>query len=235
MGNNVHATAVVGPGVVLGAGNVIGPYAVLYGPLRLGDRNWVGPHAVLGSPAQIRGGPHPAPQDAPPASGVLIRDDNVLREFVTVQQPSSGRTVIGSRCYLMTQSHVPHDAELGDGVTMANSVQLGGHTRVGDDATVGLGSVVHQRTLIGPGAMVGMGAVVTKDVPPYALAVGSPARVRGVNRVGMMRLGVPEESIEWLTGRYERAALDVRAADVTGSLQAAFAWWDEQRAADAGR
>ena len=227
-GNRIHPTAVVGEGVELGADNEIGPYAALLGPCRIGDRNWIGPHAVLGTPGQVRGGPHPpAGAAATSGVGVSLGDDNVVRDFVTVQQPTCGRTLVGSRCYLMTQSHVPHDAELGDGVTLANSVQIGGHSRVGPVATLGLGAVVHQRRVIGPGAMVGMGAVVTRDVPPFALVVGSPAAVQGVNRVGMQREGFSPEGIDLLATRYAGTDHDLGPSDVPPALADAFAWWQE--------
>ncbi len=54
---------------------------------------------------------------------------------------------------------------------------------------VGMGALVHQRGRIGPGAMVGMGAVVRGEVPPFTVTVGSPARIAGLNEVGLRRLG----------------------------------------------
>ena len=79
----------------------------------------------------------------------------------------------------MNKVYVGHDGDIGDGVTMASSVTLGGHVVVGDRANLGLGAIVHQRRVIGPGVMLGMGSVVTRDVPPFAKAFGNPARVRG--------------------------------------------------------
>ena len=48
-----------------------------------------------------------------------------------------------------------------------------------DDAWLGLGVIVLDGVTIGRGAVIGAGAVVTGDVPPYAIAVGVPARVVG--------------------------------------------------------
>jgi UDP-N-acetylglucosamine acyltransferase len=102
----------------------------------------------------------------------------------------------------MTQVHIPHDAVVEDNVTMANSAHLGGHTHIGQGATLGLGALVHQGSRIGRLAMIGMGSVITKDIPPFAMAFGSPARVRGVNRVGMQRAGYPDEVIDALAAVY---------------------------------
>jgi acetyltransferase-like isoleucine patch superfamily enzyme len=51
-----------------------------------------------------------------------------------------------------------------------------------DDVWLGGGAVVLDGVRIGRGAVVGAGAVVTQDIPPYAIAVGVPARVVGSRR-----------------------------------------------------
>jgi UDP-N-acetylglucosamine acyltransferase len=245
--NRIHPTAVIGSDVELGDGNVVGPYAVVLGPATIGDDNWIGPHVVIGTPGEVRGIPHGAAWEAPPppggaggapagsgegstVGGIVIGDRNVIREFTTVQAPFVEETRIGDDCYLMTKSHLPHDGVLGDRVTVACSVMIGGHGRIGDGANLGLGSVLHQFLVVGPGAMVGMGSVVTRPVAPYAMAYGSPARVRGVNRVGMERAGVPAAAIEDLAAAY---ADDGAAGDVTPPepLAEAFRWYEAARRA----
>jgi len=71
-------------------------------------------------------------------------------------------------------------------------------------ANLGIGSSVRQNISIGMGAMVGMGAVVTKDTPSCALLIGVPARVRGANRIGLVRAGFDPAEIDtidrYLTG-----------------------------------
>jgi phosphonate metabolism protein (transferase hexapeptide repeat family) len=49
--------------------------------------------------------------------------------------------------------------------------------RVGHDTWIGHGAIVMPNVTIGNGSVIGAGAVVTRDVPPYSVAVGSPARV----------------------------------------------------------
>jgi acetyltransferase-like isoleucine patch superfamily enzyme len=48
---------------------------------------------------------------------------------------------------------------------------------IGRGASIGSGATILPGVNIGEGAMVGAGAVVTKDVPPYTVVVGNPARV----------------------------------------------------------
>lgn len=194
--NRIHPTAIIDHTVVIGDGNIIGPFAVLLGNLEVGNDNWIGPHTAIGTPAQMRGGPHVATWDGDvhPA-GIAIGHRNVIREFSTIHSGTIDVTRVGNDCYFMTQAHVPHDAQIEDSVTLSNSAQLGGHTIVQQGANIGLGAVVHQRSLIGTRAMVGMGAVVTKEIPPFGMAYGSPARVRGANVIGMQRAGLDESLI----------------------------------------
>lgn len=76
-------------------------------------------------------------------------------------------------------------AEIGDNVTLYQGVTLGGtgkekgkrHPTLGNNVLVGVGAKILGAITIGDNARVGGGAVVLKDVPPYATAVGVPARV----------------------------------------------------------
>jgi UDP-N-acetylglucosamine acyltransferase len=194
--NRIHPTAIIGDGVELGDDNVIGPYSVVLGPCRIGDGNWIGPHVTIGTPAEDRGGPHPvAWEGEQDGRGVVIGDRNKVREYVTVHQGTRRATAVGDDCYLLVRSHVGHDVTLGDNVVLACSVQLGGHTEVWSHANIGMSTVVHQHGRIGPGAMVGMGSAVRKEVDAFTITVGNPARVSGLNVVGLSRRGCDEEQI----------------------------------------
>jgi UDP-N-acetylglucosamine acyltransferase len=195
--NRIHPTAVIGAGVELGDDNVVGPYTVIVGPARIGDGNWIGPHVCIGTPPEYRGKPHPAGWDDEQAgAGVVVGDRNIIREYTAITQGTASPTTVGNECYLLARCQVGHDSVLHNLVTMANAVELGGHTNVWSWANLGIGAVVHQRTHIGPGAMVGMGSAVVKDVVPFSVTKGSPARTTGVNRVGLSRLGCPDPVVE---------------------------------------
>lgn len=229
----IHPSAVLSKGVDLGERVVIGPHAVLLGPCRIGDDVHIGPGCVIGSPPELTGARQNAAWDDDlDHHGVEVGAGTVVRELSTIQQGSLAPTRIGVGCWLLSRSYVAHDCVVEDGTTTSAGVTLGGHARIGRGVTIGMNATVHQRRVVGPGSMVGMSAAVTRDLPPYAKAYGTPARVRAANTVGMARQGIEEGEIAVLDAAYREGRVpDREFADP--QLRSAFAWW--AGAAGAGR
>jgi UDP-N-acetylglucosamine acyltransferase len=180
---------VVAGGVVLGAETRLGSHVVIDGPASIGARNVIHPFAVLGGEPQ-----HKRHQGGP--TRLLVGDANVIREHVTIHRGTDGGTTsIGSHNLLMVGCHVAHDVSLGSHTTIANGVQLAGHGVVEDYATFGGLAGIAQRVRVGESAFVAAGAMVERDVPPFVIVQGDRARVRALNKVGLRRRGVSEESI----------------------------------------
>lgn len=220
MANAIHSTALVSPKAELGDGNTIGPFVEISDHVVLGNDNWIGTGAVIGAAPEVRSWDLAATHEGD-ATGhsLFVGDHNVFREYVQIHRGWRASTVLGNDLFLMNQVYVAHDCELGDGVTMASSVLLAGHVVIGAHGNLGMGASVHQRTHIGGGAMIGMGSVVTRDVPPYAKAYGNPARVVGINQVGMERSGLPREAIDVLALAYQTPQVD---ADSLAAIAVSF-------------
>jgi len=194
----VGAYAVIGDGVTIGAGSWIGPHAVIEGPTSLGEHNKVYQFASIGGPPQdlkYKGEP----------TRLEIGDRNVFREFTTMNRGTvtgGGATVIGNENLFMAYTHVAHDCHVGNKCVMANYATLGGHVHLGDWVIMGGYSGVHQFTKVGPHAFLGNNAAVTRDVPPYIMAVGSPAEPHSINSEGLKRRGFTPEQIRNLKNAY---------------------------------
>jgi UDP-N-acetylglucosamine acyltransferase len=200
---NIHPTATIHPKAELGAGVNVGPYAVIGEHARLGDGTSVGPHAVIegwttiGQSCDIGvgavlGGP---PQDLKyrgQRSFLRIGDHSCIREYVTVHRSAEedGATIVGAHDFLMAYTHVAHDCRLGDHVILVNYAGLSGYVEVEDRAFISGHNAVHQFVRIGYLAMVSGASRVVKDIPPFMIAEGNPTRIRGLNVVGMRRLGL---------------------------------------------
>lgn len=211
----IHRTALVDPEAQIGENVEIGPYVVIRGKVTIGDGTKIAPFAVLEGTVEV--GPscfigHHAVIGTPPQdvsfrgeeSKVVIGEGTVLREFVTVHRATGEGKVthIGKSCFIMAYCHIAHNCFVGNGVTMANGASLAGYVTVEDWATLSGFVGVHQFVRIGKLAMVGGLSKVVMDIPPYVLADGHPARVFGLNRVGMRRRGIPKEKRESIAQVY---------------------------------
>jgi UDP-N-acetylglucosamine acyltransferase len=168
-GSKIHQTCIIHQGVEIGSNNTIGPYCIIYADTKIGDDNNFLSHCSIGAPPQHK--------SYPTSLGTVIGNGNVFREFVTIHGGSLSQTIIGSDNYIMAYCHISHDSILGDGITMANASNIGGHTIIDDFANLGLGSMCHQFSYIGKGSMIGMGTIIpkNKEILPFAIYIGNPA------------------------------------------------------------
>ena len=190
--------SIVGEHVTIGSDTVIDSHVVIEGRTRIGERNKISPFACIGTPPQDIGYKG---ED----TRVIIGDDNVFREYVTIHRATSKEnleTVVGNNNFIMAYVHIAHDCVLGDKIIMANAVALGGHTHVGDHANFGGLAAAHQFVRIGAHAFIGGLTGVSKDIPPFMIAVGSRARLYGINQIGLSRNGFDKESIAGLKKAY---------------------------------
>ncbi|MGH9312369.1 MAG: acyl-ACP--UDP-N-acetylglucosamine O-acyltransferase [Vicinamibacterales bacterium] len=213
----IHPSAIVHSGATIGAGTVIGPHAVIGEHVRIGRNCRVGASSVVDGWTEIGDDceifPMASigliPQDLKfkgEHSRLVIGRRNVFREFVTVHRGTAGgggETTIGDHNLFMAYVHVAHDCHVGDHTIFGNAATLGGHVTVEDFATVSAFSAVHQFCKLGRHAFIGGATVVTKNALPFAKTVGSrPARIFGVNTIGLVRRGFPQEVVAKLRRAY---------------------------------
>ena len=77
---------------------------------------------------------------------------------------------------------------------MSNCAGLAGHVTIEDRVVIGGIAGVHQFVKVGRNAMIGGLAKVVQDIPPFVIADGQPARIIGLNSVGLARAGISEET-----------------------------------------
>ena len=205
----IHPTAIVDPGAEIGAGTVIGPYCVIGANVVIGGSCWLQHHVTLQGP--MRAGAQnkfyaycsvgQETQDlkyAGEPTYLEIGNENTFREFVTVNRSttSEGKTRIGSRGNFLAYSHIGHDCSVGNEVVFSNNGTLAGHVQIGDNAVMGGLTAVHQFCRIGRFAITGGCSKIVQDIPPFMIADGNPAEIRGVNLVGLERRNYPAESVK---------------------------------------
>jgi UDP-N-acetylglucosamine acyltransferase len=212
----IHPTAIVEDGATLGAGVKIGPFAMVGREVTLGDGVEIVSHAVVAGRttigARTRIFPFASighqPQDLKykgEASTLSVGSNCLIREGVTMNPGTEGgglKTVVGSNCAFLANSHVGHDCHVGDNVILSNNVMLAGHVTVGDFVIVGGGAAVIQFARVGNHAFLGGMSGLEQDLIPYGMALGNRAHLSGLNIVGLQRRGFSRNDIHDLRRAY---------------------------------
>lgn len=206
---SIHPTAIVYPGAELGTGVTVGPYSIIGPHVKIGDNTVVGPHAVveghttLGAAnrvyqfASVGGDPQDLKYKGE-ASTLVLGDKNLIREYVTLHPGTAAgtmTTIIGSGNLFMANCHVGHDCRIGNNNVFANSVALAGHVEIHNGVILGGLAGIHQFVRLGSFAIIGAGSMVGQDIPPYCIAQGDRAYLRGVNIVALERAGKSAQDI----------------------------------------
>jgi len=225
----IDARAIVAPGARLADDVTVGPYSVIGADVVIGAGTWIGPHVVINGHTSIGSGNKifqfasigEAPQDkkyAGEPTRLEIGHRNVIREYCTISRGTvddQGVTRIGDDNLLMAYTHVAHDCVLGNNVIMVNLAMIAGHVKLEDWAILSGYAAVHQHCRIGAHAFVANNCGVTRDVPPYVMAIGNPAVPHSINSEGLKRRGFTSEQIRNLRNAYRilyRSELPLAAA-----------------------
>jgi UDP-N-acetylglucosamine acyltransferase len=225
---NIHPTALVSPQAKISSQVSVGPYAVIEDQVQIDDDCEIGAHAIikrfttLGARnrvfehAVLGGEPQDVKFKGEP-SRLVIGDDNLIREFCTLHRAcgEGEETSIGSRNFLMVGVHIAHNCIVGDDNIFTNGAALAGHIKVEDHVFLSNNVGAHQFVRFGRYAMVGGKSKIVQDVLPFFITDGNPARVRGINSVGLRRAGFALETRRALKDAYQvlfRAGLSLEDA-----------------------
>jgi UDP-N-acetylglucosamine acyltransferase len=231
----IHPTAVIAPDAVLADGVEVGPYSVIGPGVEIGRGTRVGPHVVIEGPTRIGADNRifqfasvgADPQDKKyrgETSRLEIGDRNVIRECVTLHRGTAqdrSVTRIGDDNLFMAYAHVAHDCVIGNQCILANNATLGGHVRLDDWVIMGGLSAIHQFGRVGAHAFIANNAAVTRDVPPFVMAVGQPADAHSINAEGLKRRGYTPGQIRNIRAAFRvlyRSGL--KLAEATAQLEA---------------
>jgi UDP-N-acetylglucosamine acyltransferase len=225
---SIHPTAIIDSKAELGADVVVGPYCIIGPDVVIGGGCWLQHHVTMSGPTRIgqRNRFHSfcsigqQTQDLKytgEPTYLEIGDGNCFREFVTVHRATAAGnvTIVHNNGNFLSYAHIAHDCDVGNNVIFSNNGTLGGHVVVGEFAVLGGLSAVHQFCRIGKHAITGGCSKIVQDVPPYMIADGNPAEIRGINLVGLERRGFAPDSIRVLKEAFRilyRAKLNTKQA-----------------------
>ncbi|PIU42276.1 MAG: acyl-[acyl-carrier-protein]--UDP-N-acetylglucosamine O-acyltransferase [Candidatus Omnitrophica bacterium CG07_land_8_20_14_0_80_42_15] len=205
----IHPTAIVHKNAKLADDVEVGPYSIIEENASIDSGTIVGNHCFIGSfttigknnrifTGAVVGSISQDLKFKGDESFLQIGDENLIREYVTMNRSSEKgkKTVVGNNNLFMAYAHIGHDSVIGNGTIIANCGTLGGYVTIENKAIMGGLSGAHQFTKIGRLAIIGGCSKVVQDIPPYCMADGHPAAVRGINLVGLRRAEFPSAKIE---------------------------------------
>ncbi|MFA5059629.1 MAG: acyl-ACP--UDP-N-acetylglucosamine O-acyltransferase [Candidatus Omnitrophota bacterium] len=209
---NIHPTAIVHSKAQLGKNVIVGPYSIIEENVVLGDDCIVGNNCLIrgyttiGKGCQFFSGAvvGSIPQDKKfkidQKVFLEIGQNNVFREYITVNPGTgeNGKTIIGSDNLFMAYCHIAHDCCVGNNCVLANNATLAGHVTIEDAAVVGGLAAIHQFVRVGKLAIIGGCSKVVQDIPPFSMCDGHPAKVYGLNSIGLKRAKISSETLRAL-------------------------------------
>jgi len=215
--SDIHPTAVIEDGAKIGKNVKIGSFVCISSKATIGDNTIIDSHAVIAGNTTIGENNHifshavvgSIPQDLKYRGEeveLIIGDNNRIREFTLLNPGTEGGgsvTRIGNNNLLMGYVHIGHDVQMGDNCILANGATLAGHVELGNFVVIGGLTPIHQFVHIGDFAMIAGASALSQDIPPYCLAEGNRAVVRGLNLVGLRR-HISREDIDRLKVVYKR-------------------------------
>jgi UDP-N-acetylglucosamine acyltransferase len=213
----IDPTARVHPSARIGEGTTIGAHCCIGGDVTIGRHCRIEASAVIDGWTEIGDGTHIfpmtsiglAPQDLKyqgERTRLTIGRRNTIREFATINRGTAGgggETAIGDDNLLMAYVHVAHDCHVGSHTIFGPHATLGGHVTIEDFSNISAGTAIHQFCRVGKYGFLGGYSVVTKDALPFGRTIGSrPARIFGVNSIGLARRGFTADTINQLKRAY---------------------------------
>jgi UDP-N-acetylglucosamine acyltransferase len=214
--SNIHPTAVIEDGATIGNNVTIGPFVTISSQTTIGDNNIIDAHANIAGKTTIGNGNHifshavvgSIPQDLKfkgEEVELIIGDNNKIREFTLLNPGTIGGgsvTKIGDNNLLMGYVHLGHDVIIGDNCILANGATLAGHVELGNNVVIGGLTPVHQFVKIGDFAMIAGASALSQDIPPFCMAEGNRATLRGLNLTGLRR-ALKRDEIDALKTAYK--------------------------------
>lgn len=191
--------SVIGKDVEIGENTWIASNVVIQGPTKIGKYNKIYQFSSLGIECQDK-------KYHGEYTTLEIGDHNIFRESCTVHRGTTlGRnaTTIGDHNLFMVNTHVAHDCIVGNHVVFSNGASIAGHVEIENHVNLSGFVGVNQFCKIGAYSFAAGGAIIIKDVLPFMVVSGHPAKASGINVIGLERNHFDHHTIHMLKKAYK--------------------------------
>lgn len=212
----IHNSAIISPNAEIADDVEIGPYCVIGENVEISSGCRLHAHVVVEKETKIGkaceffpfssigGRTQDLKYDGEPTR-LVIGDRNTFREYTTIHRATDKETPtrIGNDNLFLAYAHVAHDCQIGNHVIFSNNGTVAGHVIVEDYAIISGLTAVHQFCRVGQHSITGGCSKIIQDIPPFMIADGNPAEVRGINVTGLQRRGFTDEQIREVKNAYK--------------------------------
>lgn len=213
----IDKTAIIKQPCLIGDDVFIGAYSIIGPEVKISKNNWIDSHVIINGKCIIGennkffkfahiGGDPQSIKNINKNNSLIIGCNNVFREGSSIHKgttTNNGTTIIGNNNYIMINSHIAHDCILSNNIILANNVSVAGHVKIGNFTNISGFVGVHQFVNIGDYSFIAASSVIYKDVFPFTIVSGNPAKLKKLNIVGLKRQKFDEKTILYLKKIYK--------------------------------
>lgn len=207
--SNISSLAFIHPEAKLGKDVVIDAFAYVDRNVEIGDRCVIRAHASIlsgtrmGADNKVYEGAiiGAEPQDfrwEGEDTFVVIGNNNTIREHVIINRginPEKG-TRIGNNSFIMAQTHIGHDSQVGNWCVLGNSCKIAGDVFIDDFTILSSNALAHEGCQVGKYVLVKGGCRVNGNVPPYTIMAHNPTEYVGINTFVLHKASKSESVID---------------------------------------
>ena len=172
-------TVIIEEGAKIGDGVSIGHNTVIFSGVVIKDKVTIGSNCLIGS--------DPESKYNESIKGLIIHQNAIVTDFVSINLGTVRDTEIREDCYVMNNSYIAHDVILEPSVIITSSVNILGGSYIGEEAYIGVNSAVHQNSKIGKLTLLGANSYAKGELAAGLIYIGSPAVPLKINKLGIER------------------------------------------------
>lgn len=200
LGNNVtvYPFAYIDDNAVIGDDCVIMPYAGVMGNTTVGTGTTIYNGAIVGADPQDFRWKKGEKSVCTIGNNCIIRENVIInRGFVTEKG-----TCIGNETFIMAKAHIGHDCHIKGRTVVGNGVTMAGSVDVGECVILSSNCIMHEGSRVGDWVLIKGGCRISGNVPPYIIIAHNPAAYYGVNAHIMRNNGFTDEQIDDIAKAY---------------------------------
>ena len=172
----IHSTVILEDNVNLGKNVSIGPFSIIRNGTSIGDNVTIGTHCVIGSKPDVI--------NSNQFNELIINENVKINDSVIISLGYKSATVISKDTFIMNNSYIAHDVQIGERVIITGSVNILGNCFVDSEVYLGTNSTVHQNSSLEKLSVLAANSFAKGNLNAGIIYIGNPALPVKLNKRG---------------------------------------------------